>query len=168
MKTTNFNWGDTTIDSRDIITRHEELQEEYDALVENLEEAASEFRFLSNSDESSLAEYQDAENTFALAQNAFDEFNEYDNKEELDLLNEVIAQGEDSPDWSYGEVLINESYFTEYTKDLIDDCYDFPSEFTDGKWPWNHMNMDWEAAAEEAKADYTTIEVGGETYYIRA
>jgi len=165
MKTTNFSWGDETIDSRDIIGRHEELQDEYNSLVEDLEVAESDFRFVSNSDESSLVEYeyQDAENTVAEAQNALDEYD----KEELDFLTEVISQGEDSPDWSYGETLIHENYFTQYTEELVNDCYDMPKEFTDGKWPWNHMNMDWESAADEAKADYLTVEANGETYYIR-
>jgi len=168
MKTTTFNWDDDTIDSRDIIERHEELQEEFDSLVEALEEAESDFRFVNDSDESSLYEYQDAENTISLAQDAIEDFNLSDNREELDLLNKVIAQGEDSPDWHHGETLIHESYFTEYIKNLIVDCYDFPSELTDGKWPFNHLNFDFEGAAEEAKVDYSTIEAGGETYYIRS
>jgi hypothetical protein len=42
-----------------------------------------------------------------------------------------------------------------------------PKEFNEGKWPWNHMSMDWEGAADEAKVDYLTIEADGHTYYIR-
>ena len=167
MKTT-FNWGDTTIDSRDIISRHEELQDELNSLVESLEEAESEFRFISNSDESSLVEYQDAENNVALAQNALDEFNQSFDKDELDTLTQVIAEGEDSSDWSHGETLIHETYFSDYIKDIINDCYEMPKEFESGSWPWNHITLDYEAAAEELKADYNEISIDGNVYYIRS
>jgi hypothetical protein len=36
MNTTNFDWGDDLIDSRDIISRHEELKQDYSTIeVEN-------------------------------------------------------------------------------------------------------------------------------------
>jgi len=38
---------------------------------------------------------------------------------------------------------------------------------TSGDWPWRHMSIDYEAAADEAKSDYTEINAGGETYWIR-
>jgi hypothetical protein len=167
MKVT-FEWGDKTIDSRDIIARHEELQDEYDSLVEALEESESDFRFKSNSDEFSLSEYEDSENAVEKAQEALDEFNKSFEKDELDTLTIVISQGEDSPDWSYGETLILDSYFTDYTTELINDCYEFPKEFSSGEWPWRHLSIDFEAAAEEAKSDYSEIEADGFLYYIRS
>jgi hypothetical protein len=166
MKTT-FNWGDNEIDSRSIIERHEELQEEFNALVESFEEAKLELETIGGS-ESSLAEFQDAENKVGEAQEALDQFNQSFDKDELDTLTQVIAEGEDSPDWNHGETLINVNHFTRYIKDLIDDCYEMPEEFKSDKWPYNHMHMDWEAAAEEAAADYFEINVDGSTYYIRS
>jgi hypothetical protein len=174
MKTTNFNWGDETIDSRDIIARHEELQDEYNSLVEAVEAAEEDLNEFINSNgtddyqEHEQAAFKNLQELYDDAQEDLNEFNSSFDKDELDTLTEVISQGEDSPDWQYGEVLIHEDYFTEYTEELVNDCYEMPKEFTDGKWPWNHMNMDWASAADEAKQDYYTIEVNGETYLLRA
>jgi len=171
---TNFNWGDDIIDSRDIIAKHEELQDEFDTLVEALEEAQQELEKVKRDNEeldandqcsTSLDEWED---DLDEAQEALDQFNQSFDKDELDTLTEIISQGEDSSDWSHGETLIKESYFTQYIEELVNDCYEMPSEFTDGKWPWNHMSMNWEEAADEAKADYNEICVDGETYLIRA
>lgn len=72
-----------------------------------------------------------------------------------------------NPDWSYGETLLHEEYFTKYIEDLIDDCYEMPKEMHSGNWPWRHMTMDYEAAADEAKQDYFEVDFDGVTYYIR-
>ena len=72
-----------------------------------------------------------------------------------------------SPDWSYGETLVHEDYFTEYIEELINDCYELPKGFNSGDWPWRHMTLDYEAAADEAKQDYIDVTFDGQTYYIR-
>ena len=171
---TDFNWGDDIIDSRSIIARHEELKEEYESLAEALEEAQHELGKIKRINEeldardecsASLDEWED---DIDKAQEALDDFNKSFEKDELDTLTEVIAQGEDSPDWSYGETLIKDSYFTQYTQDLIEDTYEVPAELSSGKWPWNHVNVDYESAADELKSDYISIDVDGESYWIRA
>ena len=88
--------------------------------------------------------------------------------QELAILLKVQEQAEDYSDWKYGEALIRESYFTDYIKELIDDCYELPKEFNSGAWPWRHMTLDYEAAADEAKDDYTWIDFDGVTYLIRS
>lgn len=181
MKTTNFNWGDSLLDSRDIISRHEELQEEYENLVGALDEAESELSAFLKEDGHDPDQEKDKEDIAAIerkleelhcaiedAQDALNDFNSSFDKDELDTLTEVVSQGEDSGDWSYGETLILDSYFSEYIEDLVNDCYDIPQELKEGKWPFNHMTMDWEACAEEAKNDFTEINAGGLTYYIRS
>ncbi len=87
--------------------------------------------------------------------------------QELAILLKVQEQAEDCADYQYGEVLIRESYFTDYIKELIDDCYELPKEFNSGAWPWRHMTLDYESAADEAKDDYTHIDFDGVTYLIR-
>ena len=95
---------------------------------------------------------------------------EPDNEEaqELAILLKVQEQAEDCADWRYGETLINESYFTDYIEDLIKDCYELPKEFESGNWPWRHMTLDYEAAADEAEYDYTRIDFDGVDYLIRS
>jgi hypothetical protein len=86
---------------------------------------------------------------------------------ELAALEKLAEEASGSPDWNYGETLIRESYFTDYIEQLIDDCYEMPKELNSGEWPWRHVTVDYEAAAEEAKADYIECDFDGETYLIR-
>ena len=102
------------------------------------------------------------------ANDALENFNQSYDKDELDTLNEVVEECEGCSDFGDGEVLIHENYFQDYIEDLVNDCWDLPKEMNEGKWPWNHLEMDWAGAAEEAKQDYHEFTVSGETYYIRA
>jgi hypothetical protein len=87
---------------------------------------------------------------------------------ELEMLKKVAEGGESSPDWRHGETLIRETYFEDYIEELIHDCYSLPKEMESGDWPWRHMSIDYEAAADEAKQDYNTIDWDGVEYLIRA
>ena len=108
--------GDSTIDSREIIDRIDELQE-----IENPTP---------------------------------------DTEQELDLLvnfAETCATYMD--DWNYGETLILDSYFEEYAEQLAE------AISPDTKWPLNFI--DWGAAAEALKEDYTEFKIDGLTYWGR-
>jgi len=173
---TKFDWGDDMIDSRDLIARHEDLQDEYDGLVSDLKdvnEAYVEYQdkcagAVEFDQEEFDNDVDDLQKNIDEAQEALDQFNQSYEKDELDTLTEVISQGEDSPDWNHGEGLIHESYFETYTQDLIDDTCELPKELNSGQWPYRHYELDLTAASEELKADYMTIDAGGHTYYIRA
>lgn len=86
---------------------------------------------------------------------------EEDEEQELVELREVESVG--IADWQYGETLIREDYFTEYAQELAEDIGAVPSEYT---WPMSHI--DWDAAAQALQQDYTTVELNGSTYYVRA
>lgn len=142
MLTTTFNNTDDYIDSRDVIARIEELENEQAELLQQLSDG----------------EITEADMI------AFDE----DKGNELDTLRELAAEAESSPDWIHGETLIRASYFVQYITDLIDDCYDLPKELTSGQWPYRHITIDFEAAAKEAEQDYMSVDFGGVEYLIRA
>ena len=80
---------------------------------------------------------------------------------ELKALKELAEVGEYVPDWSYGETLIREDYFTEYAIDLLKDCGILPDDI-----PW-YIEIDEEKTAENIKADYTEVDFDGVTYYTR-
>jgi hypothetical protein len=90
--------------------------------------------------------------------------------EEEISLEKVIRQGEKSSEWDHGEIMIHENYFVQFTKDLIDECWDIAGFINNGgsKWPYNHVKIDYESAAKELMNDYTIIDFDGETYYVRA
>ena len=155
--------GEDIIDSRDIIERIEELQADIDArdaMFDDIEE----WKALDEDDRpdsyaGDLAQmkrdYQDCKDTCQ------------DNADEYAQLMTLADEASRAADWEHGEQLIHEDYFTDYIKDLVDDCYEMPKDFDSGAWPWRHMKMDWEAATDEAKQDYFTVEYDGHTYYIR-
>lgn len=68
-----------------------------------------------------------------------------------------------SDDWEYGAALIADSYFTTYAEELADDIGAIDCNVS--SWPLTHIN--WDSAAEDLKADYTSVEFDGVTYWIR-
>lgn len=78
------------------------------------------------------------------------------------LENLIHTLEQDGIDWDIQ--LIHEDNFVEYTTDLIDELY--PNVIPDNdNWPARHMTMDYEAAAEELRGDYTPVNYLGSTYY---
>ena len=59
------------------------------------------------------------------------------------------------------DYLVNESYFVDYTKEMLEDCGEIPR-----KMPW-YIAIDWEQTANNVKADYSEIEIDGHTYFYR-
>jgi hypothetical protein len=86
---------------------------------------------------------------------------------ELAALRALADEAEDSPDWIHGETLIRRSYFVDYIAELINDCYEMPKEMNSGQWPYRHMTIDYEAAANEAEQDYMSVDFDGVEYLIR-
>ena len=81
------------------------------------------------------------------------------------FLHEAMQYNSDADE---GETIIAESYFVDYIKYMIDDCYDLPAELTSGEWPYRHITINYEAAAEEARADYAELTFRGRNFYIQA
>jgi len=93
-----------------------------------------------------------------------------DDAEELEnlesILEDLCGYGGDHQwegDW-YPQTLIARSAFVDYIKELIHDCYEV-KESTD--WPYRHMALDYEAAADEAETDYSEVTVNGSEYLYR-
>ena len=84
---------------------------------------------------------------------------------ELQLLRALQEAFQNYGDWDHGDSVIPEACFVEYISDIIDECYEIKKS---SDWPYRHMTLDYEAAADEAKQDYTTCDHEGETYYFRA
>ena len=128
------------------------------------EDAAQELHDRSNEIENGvgdITEYEEHGITYYLRQDGFTGIDE-DELEELNALVQVQEEAEKyNCDWRHGATLINESYFSDYTKEFVQDC----SNVDLNSWPFNSIN--WEDAADELKQDYTEIDFNGTTYYIR-
>jgi hypothetical protein len=58
--------------------------------------------------------------------------------------------------------LIHDDHFADYAKELAEDLDMIPSE---ARWPFTCI--DWDAAAEELQADYSSATLDRETYWVR-
>jgi len=94
-----------------------------------------------------------------------DDFDNLDKTEleELETLKALQKEGEDyCSDWSYGEVLIRDSYFKEYAEELANEVGAINSN---ANWPI--YCIDWDYAASELQMDYNCIDFDGVDYWIR-
>lgn len=82
-------------------------------------------------------------------------------KQELKELEGFAKYASEVDDWEHEAYFIRDSNFTDYTRDLAEDCYEIPSE-----WPFRCI--DWKQASEELKCDYSAYDFGGVTYWIAA
>lgn len=92
MPTTEISKYDDVIDSRDVIARIEELQEERDTFQAGADNVAR------------WSLYFPTEAA------------------ELAALEALAEEASGSPDWQYGETLIRDSYFKDYAQELAEDC----------------------------------------------
>lgn len=166
---------DDLIDSRDVISRIAELESDRDDLVSNLDEAKeneqeannvlAEAEAAENPEEEEIQrltdEFNDAEVAVSDARKALEEFDEYDEGEELTALKDLQNEAEGYSDWIHGATLIHDDYFEQYAQDLAEDLG------MDRTQPWPHSCIDWEKAADELKQDYTSVDFDGETFWIR-
>lgn len=105
--------SDDVIDSRDLIDRMKDLEDERDTFA---------------------SDYQgegDGEGVWA------DE--NPDDAAELAILQAVYEQGEGSPDWVHGETMIRETYFKTYAEETANDCGMIPDDL---KWPLTCIDWD--------------------------
>lgn len=151
-----FTIGDDIIDSRDLIERLEEVRGERTALEEALEAATDTADNTTDADEA--AEAKEAMTKAARDLADWDD----ENSGEYTTLQAACEEGEASPDWAYGTTLVHDSYFTEYVMDMLADIGDLPRDI-----PW-YIVIDHDATADNVKADYFSIDLDGETYWLRA
>lgn len=150
------------IDSRDIIARITELEEMQDdakADAERILETRGEAEKESTEQDEIYGKETAQDGTEYYTSVDFGE-EEY---EELKTLLALQEEASNSADWTHGEALIRDTYFQEYAEQLADDIGAIDRN---ASWPVNCI--DWEQAAEELKQDYTSVEFGEETYWIRS
>lgn len=87
-------------------------------------------------------------------------------RDELQVLEALADEASGyAADWQYGETLIRNSYFTEYTEELCKDCGYIQTD-GDNNFPW-WIVIDWEATAQHVQQDYTSVDFDGVEYWIR-
>lgn len=153
--------GDDYIDSRDVIERMEELEseltdahdDEYDEWVNSDRVPDDEGDEVPQSFDGWLKWVHDT----GPGHLYWDEVDEY-----LALKGLTDEARDYSADWVHGEQLIRADKFAEYAEELASDIGAIDRN---ARWPLNHI--DWEAAAEELKIDYTSVDFDGTEYLMR-
>ncbi|MEQ6332992.1 hypothetical protein [Sphingobium sp. MK2] len=163
--------SEDTLDSRDIVARIDELEEQRGDLESELEEAQDALQDAATEllDADPIAQHNGPDPSGELAaaidkaRAALAEWDASDEAEELKTLKAFRDELTDyCDDWSHGVTLIRDSYFKEYAEQLADDIGAING---DAKWPVNCI--DWEKAARELQMDYTSGEFDGVTYWAR-
>lgn len=147
--------GDDTIDSRELAELLAEMASDRVDLEDALEEA---IETVTDALEGATQENYDAIEDAKRALAEWDE--EYG--EQYEALKEFCDSAEQyCADWVHGVQLILDEHWTEYAEQLTDDLGALPSGIPE----W--VVIDWEQTAENLKADYTAVEWGAYTYWVR-
>jgi hypothetical protein len=151
--------SDDVIDSRDVIARIDELTTERSDLATDVDDANDARAELA--EDASEDEIEEADGEITDAVDARTEWDD-DYGDELKALQALADEASDyCGDWTHGATLVRKSYFTDYCEELVKDIGDLPSKIPD------YIVIDWEATAENLKADYTSVEFDGVTYLVR-
>lgn len=145
--------GMDTIDSRDVIARIEELQEQKDNDLEAYDMWMEE-----------REEFEESHEGEGFSEPEPEPYTTDTEEEELKELKALAEEAEGaSEDWTYGATLVRDSYFVKYIEELCADIGDIPQNL-----PWYIADhIDWEGVAEELKQDYTEVDFAGTAYFIR-
>lgn len=141
--------GEDIIDSRDVIEKIRELENDRDYIKDKLDEAAE-------------TEPVDVEKKVELEKQLREFDEDEDQGGELSKLKKLESELENEGDWTHGITLINDSYFKQYAMDLAEDV----EGMDDRHWPFTCI--DWDQAVKELQHDYSSVEFGSTTYWYRS
>lgn len=94
---------------------------------------------------------------------AFEDNLDEDEREELLVLKSLAEEAENCCSWADGETLIRDTYFEQYAVDYADDI---GAVGTEDQWPLSHI--DWKAAADDLRQDFSSVDYDGATYWVRS
>lgn len=79
------------------------------------------------------------------------------------ILAELVGYGGDEQwrgDW-YPVTLIQDKYFEDHLRELLDDCGLIPKDLP------HYIAIDWETTAQNIQVDYTPVQIDGLTFWYR-
>lgn len=90
--------------------------------------------------------------------------------DEYDALQKIKETIEDySEEPLKHTTLYRDDYFPRFAEQFADDIgvVNDPARWGNGNTPWPLMHIDWEAAAEDLKQDYSSVEIDGVDFWFR-
>lgn len=164
------------IDSRDVIARIEELEQERASAaihttcihcgldIEGSEDS-DDWRDRGNNSHCPTVNSDDPATVLCEHEAPADTHGELpeEEAEELKALKALAEEAESyAADWHHGGTLIRDSYFEEYARQLAGDI-----GAIDARASWPCDCIDWEEAASQLQQDCTSVDFDGVTYWIR-
>lgn len=151
--------SDDVIDSRDVIARIDELETELQTAYESELEAR---RDDAQAEEGAATPPPTFDAWLTLTAGDLTAV-EQDDARELITLRALCEEAEGyASDWRDGATLIRDSYFEDYARELAEDIGAIGKDL-----PWPACHIDWEAAADALKIDYTEVDFDGVSYWVR-
>lgn len=142
MTRTTIDNTESVLDSRNIIERIEEIEQAREAYIEeNAGEDASADVRASQGDAWALFFPEDVA--------------------ELAILSKLVGEAESADDWHHGVTLIRDDYFTEYVREMLEDCGEIPRDLP------HYVAVDWHKTADNVRVDYFDVDFDGVTYWVR-
>jgi hypothetical protein len=156
------------VDSRDVIKRLRDLEDEREDLVDEIAEANQDLVDHDVArDPNAPDDPDDAQARKAIS----DRLEQYQtdltdwdglNGEELAGLRKLNEEGEAlTGEWTHGVSLINRTYWIEYVQELLTDIGDLPAKIP------HYIAIDWDKTADNIEANYSELEWDGETFLVR-
>lgn len=134
--------GENVLDSRDLAQRQQEIEDEFELDYEVYPGPAEFAAHIRETDEDMADEY-----------------------ELLYAVNEDGHATFGAGDWdASGITLIRDDHFEKYAEQLAEDTSS--ADFDSAHWPFCYI--DWSAAADDLKQDYTYVHYDGQLYWGRA
>lgn len=147
-------------DSRDLIEFKEFLEEQILDLYTEWAESHNEFK---EEDAEDLEIPDSFDEIEFIDEEAFTEPN-IEIIEEYEAIKDFCEELESYGDFEYGETIISEDYFKEYSKDLCKELGYIPDDLP----AFIEDNIDWQRVADDLKVDYMEVDYCGTTYLMRA
>ena len=144
--------GEDVIDSRDLIEYKEEVETELVDMYNSLKD-----------DDNEAVDIDDVD----FKDKDFKKKFKSEIKEYEDLMS-FIEDLEGSPDFEYGEAIINDDYFTDYMEEMLRDTDYETMNVLDNLPSYFAVEIDWEETASNLQVDYMSANWGREEYWIRA
>lgn len=138
----------------DRIEEHDSAEEELQMAVTA---AATHVSFVELNDPEDTEALAEAQQDLADAEGELNAWQQGGDCAERDALNTVLEEVT-----SDGFPLIPEGDFTDYARELCEEIGDIPKNFP------SYIVIDWDATADNLKADYSTITLDGGEYYYRS
>lgn len=147
-----------TIDTRDLIEKREELQQQIlDDFNEKFETEFDDFDEITS-------ERLNSDDFEEMDRDAIRDFECYWEPEYKSIQEIDDVESEVGSEFDYGCTLIPESDFKEYCEELV-----FEGGYLSRDTPFYlRNNIDWDGVADDLKLDYSELEYNGKTYLFRA